>query len=147
MKMLSAVTRKVRVWVAAGLAVFYAACLLAPVASFAFGNPEPHCLTDDNHGMASIHVHDGGVAHTHSPDASQPGANTPDGNGQLKANGNGQLKANGNCCGLFCLAAVPAAGPDNLVPASQSYAAFPVAGDLLVGGDPARLYRPPALAI
>jgi hypothetical protein len=137
--MLRAVTKKVRVWAAAGLAVFYAACLLAPAASFAFGNPDPHCLTDDSHGMGVTHVHDGGVIHTHSPDASQPGADTPD--------DDGQAKANGNCCGLFCLAAVPAVGPDNLVPVSQSYAAFPVAGDPLVGGNPARLYRPPALAI
>ena len=135
--MLSAVTKKARVWAAAGLAVFYAVCMLAPAAAFAFGHPEAHCLTENNHGMGNSHVHDGGVTHAHGSDASQPGADAPDGDGQ----------ANAKCCGLFCLAALASAVNDNLAPASHPHAVLSAAGDSLVGGIPARLYRPPALAI
>jgi hypothetical protein len=119
------------------LAVFYAFCLLAPAASFAFGNPDAHCLTEDNHGMGNTHVHDDGVVHSHGSDASQPAADSPDGDGKAKA----------KCCGLFCLTALAVAGNDDLAPASHPHAVFPAAGDSLVGGIPARLYRPPAFAI
>jgi hypothetical protein len=136
--MLSAVTKKARVWAAAFLAVFYAVCLLAPAAAFAFGNPEAHCLTEDNHGMGVTHVHDDGVVHTHgSTDASQTTNDAPDGDGKAKA----------KCCGLLCLTALAVAVNDDLTPASHPHAVFPAAGDSLVGGIPARLYRPPALAI
>src|SRR5688572_898715 len=67
-RMLSALTRKMRLWGAAGMAAFYAVCLLAPVAAFAFGGGEAHCLTQDNHGLGSVHVHDDGTAHRHAPD-------------------------------------------------------------------------------
>jgi hypothetical protein len=135
--MLGAVTKKARIWAAAGLAVFYALCVLAPAASFAFGNPDPHCLTDNNHGMGVTHVHDDGTVHSHGSDASQPGADTPDGDGQAKA----------KCCGLLCVPALAVIVSDNLAPASHPHVVLPPAGDSLVGGIPARLYRPPAPAI
>ncbi|MBX9846501.1 MAG: hypothetical protein K2Z80_32310 [Xanthobacteraceae bacterium] len=134
--MLSAATRKTRVWAAAFLAVFYAFCLVAPTAALAFGDSEAHCLARDNHGTGYSHVHDDGLAHSHDNDAS-PAADVPDSDG----------KATGKCCGLFCVPALAAGLDDDLGPAGHPCAVLSSSGDALVGGVPARLYRPPALAI
>ncbi len=135
--MLDAISKKTRVWGAAVLAVFYAFCLLTPAATFAFGNPEPHCFTESKHGLDSTHVHQDGVVHSHDSGASQPATDVPDGGDKAKA----------KCCGLFCVPALAASSSDALAPPSHPHAVFPSTGDSLVGGIPARLYRPPALAI
>jgi len=135
--MLSALTRKMRLWAAAGMAAFYAVCLLAPIAAFAFGHGEAHCLTQDNHGLSAVHVHDDGSVHRHASEP--PASDVPD--------GADNAKASGNCCGLVCLAAMAPAAHDSLTPAPHPPLVFPVAQDALVGGIPARLFRPPAPAI
>lgn len=135
-RMLSVLTRKMRLWAAAGMAAFYAVCLLAPVAAFAFGNGEAHCLTQDNHGLSSVHMHDDGSAHRH---AAEPLADVPD--------GTDNSKASGKCCGVVCLAAMAPAAQDSLTPDFHPPHVFAIAQDALVGGIPARLYRPPAPAI
>lgn len=135
--MLSALTRKMRLWAAAGMAAFYAVCLLAPVAAFAFGNGEAHCLTQDNHGLASIHVHDDGSAHRHAPDPAR--ADVPD--------GGDTPKASGQCCGLVCLAAMLPAFQEGVTPALHPLVIVPAAQGALFGSIPARLFRPPAPAI
>ena len=135
--MLSALKGKMRVWAAAAMAVFYAACLLAPMAAFAFGNGEAHCLTQDNHGLASVHVHDDGTVHRHA--AEPPDADVPD--------GTASPKAPGKCCGLVCLAAMVPVAHDAVTPASPPTVVFPLADDPLVGRIPARLDRPPAPTI
>ena len=118
------------------MAAFYAVCLLAPVAAFAFGNGEAHCLTQDNHGLSSVHVHDDGSVHRH---AAEPPADVPD--------GTDNPKASGKCCGVVCLTAMAPAAQDSLTPVPHPPLVFPVAQDALVGGIPTRLYRPPAAAI
>ncbi len=121
------------------MAAFYAMCLLAPVAAFAFGNAEAHCLTQDNHGLTSVHVHGDGTVHQHAGDAPQLDADVPD--------GSDTPKASGKCCGLVCLAAMMPAAYDALTPAAHPPIVMPFAQDALLGAIPARLYRPPAPAI
>lgn len=131
--MLSALTRKIRLWTATGMAVFYAFCLLAPVAAFAFGGGDAHCLTQDNHGLGSVHVHDDGTAHHHAPDPAD--ADVPD--------GDDAPKAAGQCCGLVCLAAMLPAFEDSVTPSLHPLVVVPPAQEALVGSIPDRLYRPP----
>ena len=135
--MLSALTRKMRLRAAAGMAALYAVCLLVPVAAFAFGSAEAHCLTQDNHGLGSVHVHDDGSVHRHAPEP--PRADVPD--------GGDEPKASGKCCGLVCLAAMAPAFQDSVTPALHPLLIVPAAQEALVGSTPARLYRPPAPAI
>jgi hypothetical protein len=135
--MLRALTSKMRVWAAAGMAGFYAACIFAPVAAFAFGHGEAHCLTQDNHGLSAVHVHDDGTVHRHSNEPAD--ADVADG----AANPN----AVGKCCGLICLAAMVPPVQDPMAPGAPPTLVFPLAEDALVGGIPARLDRPPAPAI
>ncbi|MBX9826095.1 MAG: hypothetical protein K2Y27_14025 [Xanthobacteraceae bacterium] len=135
--MLSAATRKTRVWAAAFLAVFYAFCLLAPAAAVAFGDSEAHCLNRDTHGTSASHVHDDGLVHSHDDNGVSPANDAPDGDG----------KAAAKCCGLFCVPALAASANDGLAPTGHPYAVIVSSGDALVGGVPVCLYRPPALAI
>lgn len=136
-QMLSSLTRKMRLWAAAGMATFYAVCLLAPVAAFAFGGGEAHCLTQDNHGLGYVHIHDDGTTHRHAPDPAR--ADVPD--------GGDTPKASGQCCGLVCLAAMLPAFQDGVTPALHPLVIVPAAQEALVGSIPTRLFRPPAPAI
>jgi len=123
-------------WAAALMAVFYAVCLLAPIAAFAFGEAEAHCLTDNNHGLGTVHVHDDGSVHRHATEP--PSADVP--------GDEASRQATGKCCGLVCLAAMLPATQDALVPA-RPFLIFPVAEDALLGDVATRLFRPPAPAI
>jgi hypothetical protein len=135
--MLSALTRKMRLWTAAGMAAIYAVCLLAPVAAFALGNGEAHCLTQDNHGLSSVHLHDDGSVHRHAPEP--PSADVPD--------STDEPKASGKCCGLICLAAMLPASEGGVTSPPHPLFIVPVSQGALVGSIPGRLYRPPAPTI
>ncbi|MBX9824850.1 MAG: hypothetical protein K2Y27_07620 [Xanthobacteraceae bacterium] len=126
-----------RLWAAAGMAAFYVVCLLAPVAAFAFGSGEAHCLTKDSHGLGSVHVHDDGAVHRHVPEP--PAADVPD--------GTDESKVLGKCCGLVCVAAMLPAFEDGVTPTRHPFVIGPTMQDALLGSIPARLYRPPAPAI
>lgn len=120
-------TRKWRWRAASLLVVLYALCLTAPTAVLAFSNasePAP-CLTDDHHGLGTIHVHQDGSSHRHQ--------------------NNGDHGQAGKCCGLFCLSAIAPdvgfiAGPQPLVAAIASRFATAMTGR---GSD--RIDRPPRI--
>jgi hypothetical protein len=135
--MLSALTTKMRMWAAAGLAVVYCACILLPVAAFAFGHGQAHCLIQENHGLSAVHVHDDGTVHRHATELSDVDA----------SEGAVAPKAQGKCCGLVCLAAMMPASQGAPTPARLPSLIFSAAEDALVGSPPALLYRPPAPAI
>lgn len=125
--MFGRLTRKWRWRAAKLLVVLYALCLAAPTAVLAFSNaPEPApCLTDNHHGLGTIHLHQDGSSHHHQDSGD-------DDHGQA-----------GKCCGLFCLSAIAPdvgfiAGPQPLVAAIASRFAMAMTGR---GSD--RIDRPP----
>src|SRR5437870_9221327 len=99
--MLIRLTKAMKSPVASTLALLYLLCVLAPAAAFAFGDGSraAHCLTDDNHGLRSVHVHihDGGKAHVHEDGTSHEHSKAPD-----------DKSSDGQCSGLVCLSALPA---------------------------------------
>ena len=120
-------TRKWR-WRAASLLVaLYALCLIAPTAVLAFSGPSgpAPCLTEDHHGLGTVHVHQDGSPHHHQD------------------NGDDDHNQPGKCCGLFCVSAIAPdvgfiAGAQPLVAAVASRLATALSGR---GSD--RIDRPP----
>jgi len=136
--MLMGLTRAARSRVASAVALLYPFCVLAPAAAFAFGDGARvvNCLTDDNHGLRSAHVHhvhqhDGGNAHVHA-DASHEHSKAPDGK-----------VSDGQCCGLICLSALPASISEVQTPALPAMVAVSAKQEDIAGKTPDRLYRPP----
>jgi hypothetical protein len=126
--MMSLLTSKWRWRAASVLVAVYAFCLLAPAAAMAVGSgaAAAHCLNDDHHGLAKVHVHHDGSSHSHSipkaDDHAQPS----------------------QCCGLFCLSAVAPAF-EQVVAASFAApdVAATVTASLLFGCGSNRIDRPP----
>jgi hypothetical protein len=118
------------------LVALYALCVLAPAGALAFGDAAyaAHCLTHDHHGVGQahdhatpvgqIHVHHDGTSHEHSK-ADDPTGKTPT-----------------ECCGLFCLTALPAPMAD-LATLPSFAGALAAAADDRAGREPDILYRPP----
>jgi len=137
--MLMGLTRAARSRVASAVALLYLLCVLAPAAAFAFGDGSraAHCLTDDNHGLRSAHVHhvhqhDGGNAHVHDDGTSHEHSKAPDGK-----------SSDGQCCGLICLSALPASISEVQTPALPAMVAISANQEDVAGKTPDRLYRPP----
>jgi hypothetical protein len=118
------------------LALLYLLCVLAPAAAFAFGDGSraARCLTDDNHGLQSahVHMHDGGKAHVHEDGTSHEHSKAPDGKG-----------SDGQCCGLVCLSALPASISQVQTPVLAALVAVSAKQEDVAGKIPDRLYRPP----
>lgn len=144
--MLIRLTRAARFRVASALALLYLLCVLAPAATFAFGDGSraAHCLTDDNQGLRPAHVHehnghendghrhDGGTLHVHEDGASHEHSKAP-----------GGKSSDGQCCGLACLSALPASLSEVVTPALPAMVAVSVDEESIAGNPPERLYRPP----
>jgi hypothetical protein len=144
--MLIRLTRAARFRVASTLAFLYLLCVLAPAAAFAFGDGSraAHCLTDDNHGLRPVHVHehnghendghkhDGGGVHVHEDGTSHEHSKAPAGK-----------STDGQCCGLACLSALPAAISEVEAPALPAMVAVSADQEGIAGNPPDRLYRPP----
>jgi hypothetical protein len=139
--MLIQLTKAARFRVASALALLYMLCVLAPAAAFAFGDGSraAHCLTDDNHGLRSAHVHehnghehDGGKAHVHEDGTSHEHSKAP-----------GGKSTDGQCCGLACLSALPATVSEVEAPALPAMIAVSAHQEDVAGKTPDRLYRPP----
>jgi len=131
-------TRAMRWRAASILAVLYALCVLATAAAFAFGDGSraAHCLSDDNHGLQSVHVHAhaGGKAHVHKDGASHEHTKAPESQGK---------SSDSQCCGLVCLSALPAGTLQVPTPALPALIAVSAQQADVAGKAPERLYRPP----
>jgi len=125
--MLSLLTSKWRWRAASVLVAVYALCLLAPAAVMAIsgGAAAAHCLTDDHHALAKIHVHHDRSSHSHS----NPNA---DDHGQ-----------SGQCCGLFCLSAIAPAFEQVVAASFAAPDIAVVVTDSLFGRASDRIDRPP----
>lgn len=125
-------SRGFRLKAASVLVVLYALCVFAPAAAFAFGDAAKtaHCLTDENHGLGTSHVHSqahghDGILHQHADD------------------GDEQQTTAGKCCGLFCLSALAPSAELPLAPLNFPTLVPSVSGSGILGNEPDRLYRPP----
>jgi hypothetical protein len=135
--MLIGLTRAARPRVASAVALLYLLCVLAPAAAFAVGDAPRvvKCLTDDNHGLRSAHIHhqhEGGKAHVHEDGSTHEHTKTPDGK-----------SSDGQCCGLICLSALPASISEVQTPALAAMVAVSADQEDVAGKTPDRLYRPP----
>jgi hypothetical protein len=136
--MLRYLTRRVRLWGATALALAYGLCVLAPAIVFAFGDGSHavHCLIDDDHAAATVHMHQAShAAHSHhGDDASTPAQQMPDHKGKA---------SDAQCCGLAFTSALPAMlteVPVPVLPRASEIADHP---RNLAGRAPDRLYKPP----
>ena len=139
--MLRHLTRQVRVWGATLLALSYSLCVLTPAIAFVFGDGADavHCLLEDEHAIAAVHIHQSSheAAHIHTDahhHSSMPQHKAPDGNGKT---------TDLQCCGLAFTNVLPVAMTEVPIPASpRARKIFEHQCDL-VGRAPDRLYRPP----
>src|SRR5262249_54283311 len=105
-------TKGTRRWAAIGLVLAYVVCILAPAVAFAFGDGSrvPPCLTEGNHGLGLVHVHQDGAAHSHDGGAHKHSHHPDD-----------QQSTPGKCCGAFCFPAVAPTPQLTLEPALHRF--------------------------
>jgi hypothetical protein len=140
--MLIGLTKAMRVPAASVLALVYLLCVLAPAAAFAFGDGKraAHCLTDDNHGLTSVHVHEhDGKVHSHADGTVHV---HEDGSSHEHSQAPGK-SSDAQCCGLICLSALPADGLEVVAPILPTMIVVCANQADLAGKPPDRLYRPP----
>ena len=139
------------------LALAYLFCVLAPAMSFAFadGARAAPCLTENEHGMGIVHVHDhGGVAkHVHKDgrihDHSSP-AVAPDGGQAAAAAADSDSlpldhhkSSGGQCCGMVCVNALPATVTEFVRPIAPRSICLSTDYRAVADSGPPQLYRPP----
>lgn len=145
------------------LALVYLLCVLAPGISFAFadGSRAAPCLTDENHGLGIVHVHEysagasqhvvhkdghvhdhsGTLAHFGQSDSSDSAISVTD---ETPAPANGHHKASGTpCCGMVCLSALPATVVDIVKPFAPTSVCDSENYRNVADSAPPRHYRPP----
>lgn len=124
------------------LAAVYLLCVLAPAASFAFGDGShaAHCLTEDELGFQSVHVHHGTEkSHIHADGSSHVHL---DGTAHSKHH-HGKTSSDGQCCGLFGFSALPASTFEVVPPFLPRSLDQMTRAQRFVDHLPPRLFRPP----
>ncbi len=123
-------------------AALYGLCVVAPSVSFAFGDGSQaaHCLTD-NHGLSVISVqtdqdHRSTQLHQHQTFDSQAADESPNTHPD-------EHPINGQCCGLFCLSALPTLGIVVLAPPMLHSALNMTLPDVVRGQISLSFLRPP----
>lgn len=130
-------TTRFRLRAALMLAALYAFCVLGPAAALAFTHAAMHCLTEQRpahvHGKAAAnpHVHADSADHQHHDD------------GAAQEHSDAGKAANGNCCGLFCVTALP--HEPGFAPLAPPVTGPAIAAlvDTLDGRGPDRIRKPP----
>ena len=141
------------------LSAIYLLCVLAPTLSFAFadGARAAPCLTEDEHGLGIVHVHehvqlaqhlhDDGRAYDHAVTAAgfEPDAGLlwSEADPEVPA-GNHHKSAPGQCCGMVCVSALSATITEIAQPAVPPARCVSVNYRDVVKNTPHQLYRPPS---
>ncbi len=135
--MLIRLTRAMRVKWARFLAALFLICVLAPSASFAFGDGSraAHCLTDTTV-AAHVHKKSDAPAHTHDHGTVVDHQNS----GDTK---DGTAVADQQCCGLFCSSSLPSTIADVDAPDLPTSPAIIMIAQGIKASEPGCLYRPP----
>lgn len=139
--MLRRLTKATRLWAATISALVYVLCVLAPAIVFALGDGSHamHCLIDDDHTAAMVHLHQSSHAaeHAHADGdhhSTMPSHQMPEHTGK---------NSDAQCCGLAFTCALPAMlieVPVPTLPRAREMADRP---RNLAGRAPDRLYKPP----
>lgn len=139
--MLRQLTRRARLWGATLLALSYALCVLAPAIVFAFGDGSHavHCLIDDDHTAAMVHLHQNSpvAVHDHADGdhhSTMPAEHKPDHKGK---------SSEAQCCGLAFTSALPALLSEVPVPVMPRAREIVDFQRNLASRAPDRLYKPP----
>ena len=130
--MFCGLTKSFRLRAAVTLAALYAFCVLLPPAALALTHAAAHCLTDSgaahvHNATAESHDHADGTAHQHDNQAQHSDAGD---------------KAQ-NCCGLFCISAMPYGGILDVATPLAVSSPVVTATHALDGCEPDRLRKPP----
>jgi hypothetical protein len=140
------------------LALVYLFCVLAPAMSFAFadGARAAPCLTEDEHGMGIVHVHEhvGAVpqhvhedGRSHDHGSSAVAAASDDGQTAAATTGSSPLdhhkSSGGQCCGMVCVSALPATSTGFVAPSAPTSRCASESYRNVAGNSPPTLYRPP----
>lgn len=159
--MLVRLTRAKRLRAGWLLAILYLLCALAPGISLAFAatGGTPHCLTDGDHRVDTLHVQthirdamqfvrETDEVHVNSVEQMQFGKSNKD--DEMKPivetstpTSNPHKTPGPQCCGMLCLSALPAAIIDIAVPSAPTSLRDPENCRGFADRAPPRLYRPP----
>ena len=140
--MLNRLTKKLRWRAAVAVTVFYALCTIAPGLALAFADASTlvHCLSDDHRGAeksrAHAHDHEDGLSHSHADDGASPFGEAEKDKGTPA-----------NCCGIFCITALPASLHLAVGEPVHGSALTPALHDRLTGRGPDRINRPPIVSL
>jgi hypothetical protein len=151
MAMLTRLTRTTRLRAAMTLALAYALCVLAPQVALAFmdGAAVVHCLTTRHeHRTADVPTHNVDAhAHHAAHDQGDGAAPQHDGHrGSGKAQTDGQA-AGANCCGIFCLSAMPMSPAPDVTPTARITSLVSAIDHGIAGRGPDRIDRPPIVLL
>jgi hypothetical protein len=161
--MFGRLTRAKRLMAGRVIALVYALCVLAPTLSFALPGSQAvsPCLTDANHVPGMMHFHaDAPATHLHADGIMHDHGMHVQGNAHSHTDPSHDIAlikasalpdqtpskgthSSGQCCGLMCLAALPAVLVEIVTPAVPT-TSQKVDGYIEVADNgPSRLYRPP----
>jgi hypothetical protein len=167
LSMLVRLTRAGRLRAGKILASIYMLCILMPALSFAYadGALAAPCLTDPDHAMGIVHVHEtaaGTVRHVHTDTHPQDhahhakaGHHDDGGIASHSATASADTqspsppahddhKAPGaQCCGMVCISALPASVTDFVAPTAPTSRCASETYRNVAGKAPPTLYRPP----
>jgi hypothetical protein len=143
------------------LALAYMLCVLMPALSFAFadGALGAPCLTDPDHAMGIMNVHEtpaGTVhhmhreGHDHGNHANAAHHNDMSGLGELSVDaplhshsGDGHKAPSAQCCGMVCITAMPASVVEFAAPSAPTSRCALEIYRSVAGNSPPTHYRPP----
>jgi hypothetical protein len=155
--MLTRLTRAKRLLAGRILALAYMLCVFMPALSFAFagGALAAPCLTDPDHAMGLMHVHEAAATaaeHLHHAghDAKAGHRDDMKGSGKQLADisppshsSDGHKVPGAQCCGMVCISALPATVTEFIAPsAPTSRCALEIYRNV-AGNSPPTHYRPP----
>ena len=165
--MLGRLTRAGRLRAGKILASIYMLCVLMPALSFAFadGALAAPCLTDPDHAMGIVHVHEtaaGTVQHVHNDahphdhaQSAKAGHHDDMGMASHLAMSWADIQApsapaldghkapGAQCCGMVCISALPASVTDFVTPTAPTSRCASETYRNVAGKAPPTLYRPP----
>ena len=159
--MLARLTRSKRLIAGRLLTILYLFCVLAPGVSLAFAENRRavHCFTDGDHRLGTVHVphcsndvmldvHEAGAVHANSPEPIRLSKLSDDDEGKTVVDASAPAshshEAPGpQCCGVFCLSALPAAVLGIVEPSVPSFVCNSENYRNVTDNAPSRLYRPP----
>jgi hypothetical protein len=162
--MLMRLTRAGRLRAGKILASLYMLCVLMPALSYAFadGALAAPCLTDPDHAMGIMHVHEmaaGTLQHVHHEGHDHgdhakaghhgdvQGAGKQLGDTRLPSHsGDGHKAPGAQCCGMVCVTAMPASVTEFVAPSAPISRCASEIYRSVVGNSPPILYRPPIIS-